>query len=127
MIYFFDILKSIYSKSKIDLELDIGMNIALCKWLSYDTDNLPYLARIVPFLYYMAPKRFFYLLYTSIPPKPRTPFLKRILKEKVKKEGKLYEKIQYVLGWSKKELDYNKPILNKIIKVSEWKRKLGLK
>lgn len=124
---FFNILQSLYCKDRIDLNPDIGMNIALMKWLSYDTDNLETLSRIAPFLYYINPKRFFYLLYLSIPPKSKAPFLKRRLKDKTKKEDKVYDKVKYVLNWSTKELEWNKPILELVLIKKDWKRKLGVK
>ena len=45
------------------------------------------------------------------------------------KENKLLDKIQYVMGWSKKDMLKNKEVLNLTILTDKkrWKKELGVK
>ena len=63
-----------------------------------------------------------------IPKVYRAPFIPWSKKDKPIKEKKVYDKIKYVLGWSQKELERQKPILDKIILTNEkyWKQELGV-
>ena len=128
MINFWDIIKSIYTKKKIDInEVESFSNIGLVKYLSFDKDNLLSLSRIAEFSYYIAQDSLFYLIWLSIPYKANTPYLKVYNRNIEVEDNELYKKIQYILNWSNRELDYNKNILNKVIDNSIWNKKLGLK
>jgi hypothetical protein len=57
----------------------------------------------------------------------RAPFLKRVVKQKEKKINKLENKIKDVLGWSNREFNRNRNLLEKIIDKKYWNKELGLK
>ena len=124
---FFDIIRDIYLKSKRPLpKIDIPFLIPINHWLSYDRNNLPYLKRVLPYLFYIEPIHYFYLLYFNIPKTSRVPFLKKIEKEKII-DDKLLSKIQYVMKWSNKELNLNKPILEKVLTNKKyWENEVGI-
>ena len=123
---FFDIIKSIYSKNSYTYEIDNGLIITISKWLSFDRKNLTILTNLLQYQMYINPKHFYYLLFFSIP-RGRPPFLKKIAKVDIK-ENIVYEKIQYVLQWSKRELSRNIVVLDKVIKpkLKYWKTQLGV-
>lgn len=121
---FFDLIKTFYSKERIDYPVDMSSNIACNKWLSLDKQNIAILNKLLPFLFYIEPKHYFYLLFFSIA-KGRVPFLKKIEKQKEEKENKLLKEIQRVLCWSDRELEMAKPFLSDIDE-KHWKMELGL-
>ena len=123
---FFDIIKSIYSKNSNIYKLDNGLLITISKWLSFDRQNLTILTNLLQYQMYINPKHFYYLLFFSIP-RGRPPFLKKIAKVDIK-ENIVYEKIRYVLQWSKRELQLNTLVLDRVIKpkMKYWKSELGV-
>lgn len=121
----FDIIKSIYKKDKLKYDMNTGLSIVISKWLSYDTDNINVLQEIVDKMFYINPQHYYYLLYFSIPHKPRAPFLKKVKEEEKEEESRLYKKIKYILGWSNNELEKNKPLL-KYLNKDYWKVELGI-
>ena len=111
----FDVLKTIYTKGRDKPEnVDMGMCIVLTKFLSYCPDNKEVLNELIPMMYWIEPQHYFALLYTKIPRKSRMPFYKMSKKDKVE-EDKLIKKIQYVMGWSNRELQSNMEILEMYI------------
>lgn len=127
---FANILKSIYQKTKLPPEevIDNSVCITMNKWMARDKNLLPHIKKILPFLFNIDPLYYYYLLYLTIPKSYNTPFFKKIDKIK-EKENKLLDKIQYVLEWPKKEIEYNKTILEKTILKNKkyWESELGLK
>jgi hypothetical protein len=126
----FDILKSIYTKTQINIQIDAGTTIVLNRWLSYDKDNVEHLKRILPYFYYLTPQNYYDLLFFNIPKKQVVPFLRKIEKtEKPVKEDKVLERIQYLLDWSQRELNFNRQLLLKQIEPDRkiWEMELGLK
>jgi len=125
---FFDNIKAIYQKNRINIKADMQLNMTLNKWLSQDKDNADTIKRLIPYLFYIKPQHYFYLLYFSIPKKMRVPFLKKVAKDKIK-ENKLIDKIKYVLGWSNRELLYNMQNLQDCVLIDSkfWKKELGVK
>lgn len=127
---FFDSIKCIYEKKKslVPESIDRLLCITLNKWLTFDKDNLETVRKVIDYVFYIEPKHYFYLLYLSIPHKYKTPFLKKIDKNKPS-EDKLIAKIQYVTKWSDKELRFNMPILKKNVlnEPKYWKSQLGVK
>ena len=123
---FFDIIKSIYSKNSSVYDIDAGLTITISKWLSYDRKNLNILTKLLRYQMYISPKHFYYLLFFSVP-RGYPPFLKKIEKVNIK-ENIVYEKIGYVLQWSKRELNLNTIVLDNVIKpkLKYWKMQLGV-
>lgn len=125
---FFDNIKVLYQKGQIinENEIDLGMCIALNKWLSFDRNNLVILRKLIPYLYFIEPNHYFYCLYWAIP-KNKVPFLKKYDKNE-RKDCKLLNKIKYVMGWSKNEFDRNSSILNRIVSQyeTELKKDMGI-
>jgi len=125
---FYDIINMLYTKKKIDINPDTSLNLTLSKWLSYDKSNLLTLKKILKYQFSISAKHYFYLLFFNITKKFKAPFLKKITKEKPK-ENKLLDKIQYVLGWSKKDILKSREVLNLTILTDKkyWKKELGIK
>jgi len=128
MFNFYSIINMLYTKKKVDIKPDTQLNLTLSKWLCKDKDNLEKVKNLMKYQFSISPKHFFYMLYFSIPKKFKAPFLKKITKEKPK-ENKLLDKIQYVMGWSKKDMLKNKEVLNLTILTDKkrWKKELGVK
>ena len=127
MINYFDVLKTIYTKQKLEVVDDLGFLISLVKTLSKDTKNLKVLKNLEQYLFYIEPKHFFYLLYFSI---RQQNFVPKLIKteKKEEKENKTYDRIQHIFGWSNRELKANKIILDKVITDKKfWNDELGVK
>jgi len=124
---FFDLLKSLYTKVKIEYEHNTQTNITLSKWTSLDKKNIGVLNKLVPFLFYLEPKHFFYILFFSIA-QGKPPFFNKIEKEKEKKPSKLLLEAQKILQWSDRELAFAEPFLTAEFSKNEkhWKMELGL-
>ena len=123
-------IRQIYSKTKINDFSEINMSFCLIvsRWLSYDKDNLFFLKQIFPYIFYIAPLHFYYLLWLNIPFKSKTPFLKKPIEQLEEKENELFKRIQKVFGWSSNELFLHKKLLEQVISPKEqyWKEKLGV-
>lgn len=123
---FYDYLKSVYTKEKVDLsEIDISLCIALTKWLSFDKDTLYYLKYVVSFLFYVEPLHYYYLLYSIIPKRRYAPFIKKIDKEKNKKEEQILIEIQKYFDWSDRELSLNRKFI--LSEKKYWEKEFGIK
>jgi hypothetical protein len=119
----FDLIKNIFTKNLLDVEVTIGDSISLSKWISLDIGSIKYVRKVSKYIF-ITPVHFYYLLYFIIP-KGRTPFLKKIEKVSIKNND-LFEKTKYLFDWSSKELSYNKFVLNTLDK-SYWNKELGIK
>ncbi len=125
---FFDFYSAIYKKQKIQIEFkDWHWCITLNKWLGFDKDNVQSIKKLLPYMFYVEPKHYYYLLFFNIRKKYNVPFHKKIVKVK-EKDDKLRDKICYILGWSKRVYDLQKPILDKVINSNKsyWKKELGV-
>lgn len=109
---FFDILKALYQKDKVNIDANYNLIIGLNKYLSYDKDNLPILKKYLNYMFNISAQSYFYLLYISIPKKVM-PYFKKIPKQKSKTTNKL-NYIQKALDLTNKEINLYKPILNAI-------------
>ena len=127
MVNFYELIKSIYTKSEIRFTGDIGTSIALTKVLSKETGNLHSLRRVVDYLFYLSPQHYFFLLFLTLPRRAYVP--KSIKVERTEqKEDKLFLKIKDYFGWTDREYRQYLPLLNKVIEKdrTEWKQKLGI-
>jgi len=121
----FETIKNIYQKNNKEISnIERWECIALNKWLSFDKDNLNILNKLLPYLFYVEPKHYYYLLFFNIPKKYKVPYLKYI-KGVDKKEDKFINKVEYILGWSKKEMDKNLRVVKQVINKKEWQDKIG--
>lgn len=123
----FDMFNSIYYKNgQSPDDLSRSECIAISRWVSRDVNNIDNIKKILPFLFYINPQYYYYLLYFFIR-RGKPPYLKKINRVKIK-EDKLLDKVQLVLGWSKRELEFNRGILEKTILVDKkkWKKELAL-
>ena len=124
----FDLIKKIYLKEDIsNINIDTSLCLVISKFLAYDVDNLPFLKKIIPYIFDISADNYLYLLWLSIPKKSKVPYLRKI--NKVEKEkNELYESIMDALDWSETEMLKNKSTLDKIIlpKKEYWKVKLGV-
>lgn len=127
MFNFYEAFQTLYTKNKItEPPKDLGLCIALTRSLSKDPKNLPVLAEISKYLYYIKPEHYFQLMYYKIRKLPYVPkFYKTEKKEKVVL-NKLEEKVKKIFGWSNKEYNYNKDFIELINKDKKtWKEELG--
>jgi hypothetical protein len=128
--YLFELIECIYNKTTLpeNFNVDTSFCVILSKYLSMDRNNLPFLKKIISYIFNINPNVYIYLLWLSIPKKSKVPFLKKIDKIE-KKNDKLYEEIKETLDWSERELEMNRSILDKIIlpKKEYWMQKLGVK
>ena len=124
---FFDIIRNIYQKKKEIPEFNNGFAIVINKWLSQDKDNISPLKSILKYMFYIEPEHYYFLLFFNIPKKNRVPFFKN-KKEKKVEETELVKKIQYILGWSNRELEHSRSMLEATVltEPSYWKGQLGL-
>ena len=125
---FYDVINMLYTKRKTKVEPDTQLNLTLCKWLSYDRDNLTSLKKILKYQFEISPKHFFYMIYFIVPKKFKAPFLKKIEK-KEEKENKLLSKVQEILGYSNKFMLKNKTVIQTILNEDpkNWAKNLGVK
>ena len=123
---FFDIIKILYKKDKVDIKEASQFNITLTKWLSYDPNNLFFLKKIVSKEYHIRldSNHYFILLFLGIK-KGKVPYLGKIEK-KINKNDKLCEKIRYYLKCSKRELETNKGLLDTVINKQHWRKELAV-
>jgi hypothetical protein len=123
----FEVIKSIYLKTPLELESNVSLNITISKFLSYDKDNLKHLKEIVPFIFDVEPNTYLNILWLSIPYKSKVPFLKNVSQIKVKEE-ELFQVIADFLEWSPKELELNRDeLIKKILPRKEyWKKEMGI-
>ena len=126
----FDVIKCVYEKRKpaSDFKYDDFSCIMLNRGLGFDKNNINIVKKACDYLFFIEPKHYFILLYLMIPKVYRAPFNKWSKKDKAVKEKKVYDKLKYVLGWSQRELERQKPILDKVILTNEkyWKQQLGV-
>ena len=125
---FFDIIKAIYLKNKKQPDdLNNGLIMVIKKWMSADKDTILPIRSILPYLFYIEPIHFYYLLYFNIPKKHRVPFLKKIDSKK-KDENALVKHFQYIFGWSNRELAWNRSTLDYTVLKDKayWKKEFGL-
>jgi hypothetical protein len=128
---FFDIVKSIYNKTKLDVNefIDTGICIGLNRWLAQDKNNLRILSNIVDYTFYIDPRHYFYLLFFNF--KGVLPYFKKKDKSEIDakvKENKLIEKAFMILKLSDREKDLYRPILEKEFDTNndKWKKYLGV-
>lgn len=123
---YLDLLKTVYTKQKLEETNDLGMCIALTKTLSKDKDNLPALKQVIDYLFYVEPIHYFYLLYFYIPQKSFIPRTIKFDKEK-KEKDEFSELVQRILEFSDTEMQIHKEEINSIIEnKKEWKKILGV-
>ncbi len=126
----FDLLKTVYTKDKVCPRFeDVGILIWLNTYLSLDKNSLTIVKDLSPYLFYVSPRHYFYLLYFSISYSSRPPFLKKPAKKPVK-ENALIDRIQLLLGWSNREMRLNYHIIEQLFlkdKATQkfWKQELG--
>lgn len=130
---FWDIIKSIYLKTKYDFEPNTGLNISITKCLSLDIDNSKTISKIFPYIFYLTPKFYYKLLWLNIPQKSKVPYIPQNLK--IKKEQlppnnlqKLIKEVQCYFNWSNNELSCNKFIVEKqlLSNIHYWQEEFGI-
>lgn len=130
MLNFYDILKSLYTKEKVSNleELDIGLCLGLTKWLSQDSSNLPILQEVYPFVYYLKPINYYYVLYLSLPKKYKIPYFTKLPKETEPKDNKLLKEVQRILNYSDREMEFHSKLFEHLILKNDkyWRKELGL-
>lgn len=124
----FEAITAIYKKDPKDIEVNTSIMFTISKWLSFDKDNLQVLKEIVPFIFYLSPKHYYYIAWLNIPAKSKVPFLKKYEEVKEPEKTELEQKMQSVLGWSNQEFFYNKKAIDNLISKDKklWMERLGI-
>ena len=122
-----DIYKAIYQKTKLpEFDYDVGTCIVISNWIAKDTSQTLKVKNILPYLFYIEPKHYIYLLYASITKKYQIPRFPK--KKKVKeKDNKVYNRMKDLLGWSDRELKFQSNILDQVVDQKHWKKEFGIK
>jgi len=124
---FFNVIRSLYTKNTNSETISQELCPTLIKWLSFDKTTIRYLKTLIPFLFYIEPQHFYYLLFFTLP-KSSVPYFKKKDIKKEQEEKKLVEKIQYILNWSDRELQFHKNVIQKLILPNKkyWCEEFGL-
>ena len=123
----FELLKSLYGKTKPNVQgLELGANIALNQWLSLVPQQCRKVSGLMDYFFYISPEHYYYLLYFTVTG-PFT-FVKKPKSEDMS-QSLLLSKVQYILGWTDRELKLNRAVLKETILKDEayWKNQLGIK
>jgi hypothetical protein len=121
----FEYIKSVYSKIKIESDIDDRLGVAVTKWLSYDIDNIKQIAEYSKYVFYS--KIWYYYYYLSLP-KKKQPYFFKIAKydAELGENEELYVAIAKQLKWSRRELIINKKYIDDIIftDIEFWRKEL---
>ena len=122
----YELLRSIYEKTKPQVTgLETWHNIQLCKWLSQNTIITSTVARLIPYMFYVEPAHFFYLLWFSVPKQAMVHPPKKVTVDM--NDSLLLNKVQDILQWSPREMELNKSVLNHVLKDEQyWIEQLGV-
>lgn len=124
----FSLISSIYTKTKIEAPIDVSTCLFLNKWLALDKSIVHIIKSLIPYVFYIDPLHYYYLLYCVVPYSYKPPFLKKITKDEEKELDPVLVKAQYVLGWTDREIKTSYHILEQtILKEKDyWKQELGV-
>ena len=112
-------IQEVYTKRGSVKELDKAdegwVSIYLNKILIHDPKNAQIMSKIIDYHLYMKPQEYFYLLCLAIP--KDLCYNKFYPKKKVKDEEEdiLITKIREVLGWSQREYQLQKNIIERVV------------
>lgn len=124
----FDITNGIYKKEPLVVDkIDTTLCIVLTNLLKLNKNNIHSIKKIIHYLFFIEPKRYLMLLFIMIPQNLHPPFIKGVKKKEEAKEDLLYKRIGYQFDWSKRELELNRKILDKVIDRDYFKKELGIK
>jgi len=124
----FDYINAIYGKTyAIRHSVDAWACPYLNKTLIQDKNNAEALSKAIEYCFYISDLHYYYLLWCLIPRSSNT-YLDRASKPEEDEEDPLIDKLIYVLGWSRKEYELNKSIINKVIIPNRdyWESELGI-
>lgn len=124
----FDYTDAIYRKTyAIRDKVDVWACPYLNKTLAQDKNNADALSKAIEYCFYISDLHYYYLLWCLIP-KNSNPELDKASKPEEEKEDVLVDKLIYVLGWSRKEYNSNKAIINKVIMTNReyWENELAI-
>ena len=122
----FDLLKAIYTKTPVNLDgIEVWVNIQLCKWLASNKNVTHIVAELVPYMFYIEPKHFYYMLWLTIPKQAMIYPPKKSDKDLT--EDLLLAKVQEILGWSERDVQMNRSVLDLVLKdKAYWAEQLGV-
>ena len=121
------LLKALFEKTKPNVQgLELGANIALNQWLSLMPTQVRKVSPLIDYFFYISPEHYYYLLYFTVTG-PFT-FVKKPKSEDMS-QSLLLSKVQYILGWTDRELYLNSRVLKETILKDEvyWRSQLGVK
>ena len=123
----FEIYKALYQKTPLpEVEYDMGTCIVMSKWIAKDTSQTSKIHKLLPYMFYIEPKHYIWLLYAHISRKFQLPRFPKKKKDSVK-ENKVYNRMKELLGWSERELKFQSNILNQVVDQKYWKSEFGIK
>ena len=125
-------IQEVYTKRGSVKELDKAdegwVSIYLNKVLIHDPKNAQIMSKIIDYHLYMKPQEYFYLLCLVIP--KDLCYNKFYPKKKVKDEEEdiLITKIREVLGWSQREYQLHKNIIERVVlnESDRWSQEFGI-
>lgn len=121
------LIESIYKKDgKIPDDITVGDIIVINKMLSYDTQNIDFISKIFEYQFYIAPLHYYILLYFGIRKAYKVPYFQSVKKNNLTLD-EFYGKLCYLFGWSSKEFQHHKTLVDLLIDKQEWSNKIGLK
>lgn len=122
----YELLKCLFSKTRPNVDdIQIVTNITINKWLSL-SGPAKVASELVDYFFYISPKHYYYLLYFSIPI-GRLNF-RPIPKVVDKSDNLLLSKVQYILGWTDREIQLSRQILKETVlkDKTKWMTVLGV-
>jgi len=119
----FDYLRSIYKKTKIDFNGNLGDSIVISRYLSYDENNLKELKPLLKYLFYIDPIHYYYLLFFNIS-KKYMPYIRPFKKQKGRKEDMIMNKLKEYFKWRERDMEVNNIILKDLVKKERKKLKI---
>lgn len=124
----YDYINAIYNKTyAIRYAVDVWACTYLNKTLIQDKNNAEALRKAIEYCFYISDLHYYYLLWCLIPQSTNV-YLDRASKPDEDTADPLIDKLIYVLGWSRKEYELNKSIINKVIIPNKeyWESELGI-
>ena len=109
----FELYKALYNKTKPNVEhIESGINICINQWLSLIPSQVPNAKELVDHFFYISPRNYYYLLYFGV--RGSFAFKKKPTALDMN-EDLLLRKVQYILGWTDREIQLSSAVLKETI------------
>ena len=124
----YELLKCLYQKTEPNLaQIETWVNIQLNKWISTDQNSCVAIRKLIPYLLYIEPKHYYYLLWFNVRKQYKVPFYKLPKVVEIEQDT-VVKRIQEILGWSNAEVKKNSDVLKSEILTNKdhWMVELGI-